>query len=245
MARVPTTNTDLAVEESRSSIARSRARRSNAPALAKKRRRAAQAKHFGRKLVRVALLWVAIVVGMIAFGLISPIGLGVSGVIIAAMLALLGTALLLIYPKLPAVTEASLLQSDIRTLPLDTEIWLESQRPALPAPAQTLVDGIGVQLETLSDQLASVDAREPATEEVRRLVGEHLPDLINGYKRVPEAMRGQAMSSGKSADQQLVESLGVIERQIGQMSEDIAKGDLDALATRGRYLEIKYQGDNV
>ena len=28
------------------------------------------------------------------------------------------------------------------------------------------------------------------------------------------------------------------------MSEELAQGDLDSLATRGRYLEIKYRGDD-
>jgi hypothetical protein len=41
----------------------------------------------------------------------------------------------------------------------------------------------------------------------------------------------------------LVEGLSVIGREIDEMAAQLAQGDLDALSTRGRYLEIKYQGD--
>jgi hypothetical protein len=37
----------------------------------------------------------------------------------------------------------------------------------------------------------------------------------------------------------------VIEREIAQMTEQLASGDVDLLATRGRYLQIKYQGDDT
>ena len=57
-------------------------------------------------------------------------------------------------------------------------------------------------------------------------------------------MRSRGNAGGRSADQELVEGLTVIEREIKTMSQNIARGDLDALATRGRYLEIKYQNEN-
>ena len=46
-------------------------------------------------------------------------------------------------------------------------------------------------------------------------------------------------------DQQLVDGLKVIGGQIDEMAGQLAQGDLDALSTRGRYLEIKYQGDTA
>jgi hypothetical protein len=35
----------------------------------------------------------------------------------------------------------------------------------------------------------------------------------------------------------------VIGREIDEMASQLAQGDIDALATRGRYLQIKYQED--
>ena len=36
----------------------------------------------------------------------------------------------------------------------------------------------------------------------------------------------------------------MIEREIAAMTERLAQGDLDSLQTRGRYLELKYSGDD-
>ncbi len=238
-----TTETDLIVEQGKASIARSRARRTDAPKLSRSigtRSRRYKMRHLGQKGLRIILWWVALLIGAIAFSLVvSP--LGVTGVIVLAMMALMGSLVFAIFPQMPAMTEDRLLSSDMASLPAKTEIWLEAQRPALPAPAQQVVDGIGVQLDTLGLQLETLDPREPAADEVRRLVGEHLPGLVNGYKRVPPAMRARPNAGGRSADQELVDGLKVIEREIQTMSENIASGDLNALATRGRYLEIKYQ----
>ncbi len=58
------------------------------------------------------------------------------------------------------------------------------------------------------------------------------------------ALRG-VERNGKTPDQQLVDGLKVIGGQIDEMAGQLAQGDLDALSTRGRYLEIKYQGDQA
>jgi hypothetical protein len=107
-----------------------------------------------------------------------------------------------------------------------------------------LVDSIGVKLEFLAPQLALLDEASPAAGEVRKLVGEQLPELIKGYARVPEPLR-RVERNGLTPDQQLAQGLQVIDDEIAQMSTQLAQGDLDLLATRGRYLQIKYQGEDV
>src|SRR3546814_20826749 len=71
-----------------------------------------------------------------------------------------------------------------------------------------------------------------------------LPILVKGYGRVPEPLR-RVERNGKTPDQQLLDGLDVIDREIAQMTRQLAEGDLDLLATRGRYLQIKYQGDDT
>ncbi|WP_430991305.1 hypothetical protein, partial [Escherichia coli] len=89
---------------------------------------------------------------------------------------LVAVTLFLLFATLtPAVRAEQLTQVPLKALPLMTEQWLDTQRKLLPAPAQTLVDGIGVKLETLSPQLATLDEREPVAAEVRKLIGEQLP----------------------------------------------------------------------
>ncbi|RYD18677.1 MAG: hypothetical protein EOP89_16775, partial [Lysobacteraceae bacterium] len=117
---------------------------------------------------------------------------------------------------------------------------LETQRALLPGPVQTLVDGIGVRLEALAPQLATLDEQQPAATEVRKLIGEQLPELIRGYGKVPADLR-MVERNGRTPDAQLADGLRLIDEEISQMSAQLAQGDLDLLETRGRFLEIKYR----
>lgn len=187
-----------------------------------------------------ALLGVLLAAGLIGT-FITPLGIGGFFLMLVAMaIVFFG---ILGWPQAPEPTPEQMAKSDLPMLPSQTERWLEAQRPALPAPAQRLADEIGIKLEAIGPQLATLDAREPAAYELRKLMAEELPELIDGYKRVPEAMR-RADRNGSSPDKQLVEGLRVVDEQLVRMAEQLASGDLDKLATQGRYLELKYRGED-
>jgi hypothetical protein len=112
----------------------------------------------------------------------------------------------------------------------------------LPAPAISIVQDIGVRLDQLAPQLQTLNENDPAAREVRKLVGEHLPELINGYKNIPDSLRRQD-NAGKTPEQQLIDGLQRIDREIETMTGQIARGELDKLATRERFLEIRYDGE--
>ena len=205
------------------------------------RRRQATRSRLGKRIARIAVADVAILVAATIVGLILP--LGIMGALAVMALLVATTVLLAIYPSETPVAPERLRQADLKALPQQTNRWLDAQRTALPAPARTLADQIGVRLETLQFQLAGLNDEEPAAAEVRKLVGEQLPEFIRGYQKVPAGLRG-VPRNGKTPDAQLVDGLTLIDREIAQMSEQLAQGDLDSLATRGRYLEIKYSGDD-
>lgn len=195
----------------------------------------------GARLARAAMADGAIIAAAIAIGLvIGPIG--VFGFLLTIVAMVIATMVLLATPVVRAPTQEKLRQADIKALPAQTGRWLDAQRPALPAPAIKVVDDIGLKLDALAPQLATLDNDAPAAAEIRKLVGEQLPEFIKGYERVPQALRG-VERNGKTPDQQLVDGLGVIGREIDEMASQLAQGDIDALATRGRYLQIKYQED--
>ena len=70
---------------------------------------------------------------------------------------------------------------------------------------------IGVRLDQLAPQLQSLDDNDPAAREVRKLVGEHLPELINGYKRIPESLKRKE-HGGKTPEQPADFNVRVSER---------------------------------
>lgn len=196
-----------------------------------------------RRVARIAMADGAILVAALVAGLILPNGIGMFGALLMMLLLVAATIGFAIFPLASAPSVEQLQQVPLKALPLTTERWLEGQRPALPSPVLGLVDAIGVKLEMLAPQLAQLDERSPAATEVRKLVGEQLPELIKGYARVPEPLR-RVERNGLTPDQQLAQGLQVIDDEIAEMSAQLAQGDLDLLATRGRYLQIKYRDDD-
>ncbi|MEH6757384.1 MAG: hypothetical protein V7676_07725 [Parasphingorhabdus sp.] len=196
--------------------------------------------YFRKKLGRAVVVTLGVLVGAGILGGILN-GIGFWGVMISAGLIAGGIWAAMKFPQMKIPTPETLVQSDLKTLAGKTEIWLEAQRPALPPPAIKIINDIGVQLDMLSPQLQKLNEAEPAAYEVRKLMGEHLPELISGYRAIPVPMRGKTNDTGKSPDEQLIRGLSLIEKEISGVTRQIAKGDIDNLSIRGRYLELKYE----
>jgi len=209
--------------------------------VSKRSRRQREGEILGR-LGRIAAVDALIIIAAIVAGFMMPAGIGMGGALLVMGLLVLATFVFAVFPLSAPPTSERLAEVPLKALPLTTERWLEAQRPALPAPMRGLVDSIGVRLETLAPQLATLDEREPAAAEVRKLLGEQLPELLKGYARVPEPLR-TVERNGLTPDQQLAQGLQTIDEEIAEMTGQIAQGDLDALATRGRYLQIRYADD--
>ncbi len=167
-------------------------------------------------------------------------GIGFWGLMMVLVSVITATAIFSNYPKVKIPKRADLTRTqDARQLVARTELWLESQRPALPAPAVALVDSLGVQLDALGRQLEHIDPAHPAAAEVRKLVGEHLPEMIDSYRRIPDHLRRETRA-GSTPDAQLVEGLGKIGREIDSVTRQLAEGSLDDLAIKSRYLDYRY-----
>jgi hypothetical protein len=171
-------------------------------------------------------------------------GIGFVGVMLAFLAAVAALVIFGNYPKVKVPARADLTRTqDARQLVARTELWLEHQRPALPAPAVSLVDQLGVQLDALGLQLEHVDPAHPAAAETRKLVGEYLPETIDAWRRIPAHLRREERA-GATPDAQLVDALGKISREVDHVTRQLAEGSLDDLAIRTRYLDYKY-GDGA
>ncbi|MEM8696636.1 MAG: hypothetical protein AAGE05_11505 [Pseudomonadota bacterium] len=207
-----------------------------------RRQRQRRQQELMRRLRRSIIAAIGIVIGMMAVGgIISSIGF--SWFMLTLLLATLTAFAFLIFPQAETVTQEKLMESELPALPSNTESWLAKQRLALPAPANRKLDEIAVRLEELRPQLANLDPREPAAVEVRRLVGVELPELVEGYKRVPDHLRREESHGGRTPENQLVDGLEIVEQEVGRMTRQLAAGELDALATQKTFLKLKYRGD--
>lgn len=230
-------NSDRILAEARASLTQQRAggRRSIGRRAAEMKR-----KHQTAKLTRLLVTIGAILVAAIVTGLIVD-GIGITGLFVTVLAMVAAFAVLTKYPRMPVPSLDALNTGDVRTMVGRTELWLEAQRPALPPPAVRLVDQIGVQLDALGAQLEGLKRDEPATQDVRRLVGEHLPGMVESYRKIPAHLRAEERG-GRNADQQLVDGLGKISKEIDEITRQLAAGDLDALAVTSRYLDYRYGG---
>jgi len=209
---------------------------------AARRRRERRKAAFRRIAKRLVLTSVAILAIAIAAGLvIGPIG--ITGLLVVILAMVLAWTAILMASHAPEPTPERIATSDLAQLPARTDDWLETQRRALPAPAQRQLDQLSLSLEAIAPQLAALDPRQPEAVEARRLIGDELPDLVRGYQRVPQSLRRQPLNGGPSPDRQLIDGLGTITEEITRMNTRLADNDLKALATQNRFLEIKYRGD--
>jgi hypothetical protein len=204
----------------------------------------AKARHYARMIKRVLIACAAILVAAIAAGLVIG-GLGFGGVMTTFFALVAAVVLFSQFPRIKVPKRADLTRTqDARQLVARTELWLEHQRPALPAPAVTLVDQLGVQLDALGMQLEHVDPNHPAAAETRKLVGEHLPEMVDTYRKIPAQLRREERA-GATPEAQLVDGLGRISDEIDRVTRQLADGVLDDLAIRSRYLEYRYGNGDV
>ena len=166
-------------------------------------------------------------------------GIGFAGVMALIVASVIAVAVLGNYPKLKTPRRENLNKGNVQDMVGRTELWLESQRPALPAPAAKIVSDMGVQLDALGLQLEGVDQNHPKAREVRSLVGEQLPEMIDSYRKIPAHLRTE-QRAGATPDQQLTDSLGKISGEIDSITRQLAEGSLDDLAIKHRYLDYKF-----
>lgn len=193
-----------------------------------------------KRVRNIALAVVAIWIGAGIFSaVIGPLLFwGFMATLLATVVAV---GVLGLYPKVKTPRREELKLGNPAQMVARTELWLEAQRPALPPPAQTLVDQLGLQLDALGLQLKGLGDNEPAMAEVRELVGEYIPETIDNYRKIPVHLRAEEYA-GKTADQRLTESLTKLSGEVDRVTRRLAEGALDDLAIKSRYLEYRYGG---
>ena len=192
----------------------------------------------GKRAMRILAALVAIFIGAFAWGLVTP--LGTTGVMIAVALAVLAAILLGVFPKSRQEVAAVDALSNAEVVHrLDS--MLIRERPALPAPALSQIDAISAQLPLLEKRLEALGSLDPLAQDARRLMGQHLPDLIERYERVPAAYRQQRDGEGISVEERLLSGLGAARSAIDDIGARLAQGDLSAFETQGRFIESRYK----
>jgi hypothetical protein len=201
------------------------------------RRTQRQAKSVVQRIANAGMAVGGIALAALLFAMfIAP--LGVNGFLLLVLaVAGVGGWFLLRRPQAEMPTPQAMKNADLAAIPRRVEAWLERQRRSLPSRASRLIDEILLRLEVLGEQLGQVPTGQPIAGDARRLIGEHLPRLVDTYLKVPQAYR----TPGSEPEQQLLEGLVTIADELRRLSEQLVRGDLDALAVEGKFLEQRYK----
>jgi hypothetical protein len=194
-----------------------------------------------RTLVKIGVAVGVISLGTIAIGLFAPIGM--FGFLAAVGLAI-GIAAVIAFSggreiAKPEVTPD--LPNGAMVERFDSYIY--RTRAALPAPAQAEIDQLSAALPPLKRTLERIETLDPNAQDARRLMSIHLPGLIDRYLHVPPAYRSQQDGEGMTVDERLVEALGAGRVALSEISEKLARADMAAFETQGRFIKSRYGED--
>ena len=198
----------------------------------------------GRVAVRTGVALAAIWLATIMIGFVRPIGmfgflaaLLLTGIVVATMIARGGRQ------AVSAPAPSTDLPNGVMVERFDS--YLYRSRRALPAPAQAEVDAITKVLPSLKQTLERVETLDPSAQDARRLMSIHLPGLIERYERVPAAYRQEIDGEGKTVDQRLIEGLAAGRAALAEVSEQLARADVAALETQGRFIQSRYGEERI
>lgn len=195
-------------------------------------------RHRFKRLKRATLAAFAIFMIALVIATLTD-GLGIEGFVLMLFTMVSAFVLLALFPRTRNLATGKISALNLRDLIDQTPMWLETQRRLLPSTTHVVVDELASRLQNVSPQLATLNENEPAAHEIRKLLGEHLPSLIKSYTNIPVALRQQP-HAGSTPQEQLMDGLITVTREVEMIGSAVARGELDALAIRGRFLAARY-----
>jgi hypothetical protein len=194
----------------------------------------------GKRLMQAAMALAAIFIGTAIFS--QAVGaIGAMGFFFVLVAAVLIAGYLLFRPSSDPRPVAYSETLPTGTVVRQLESLLQRERRALPAPAAVRADAIGAQLPLLESRLAELDPLDPLAQDAKRLMGKHLPELIERYEKVPAEYRREKDGDGLTVDERLVASLDAAHKALGDIGSQLARTDRDAFETQGRFIESRYR----
>lgn len=214
--------------------------KSKATREAERRQRQRAMGEFGRRVGRAAAVTGASGVGLIGYGLaVAPVGF--TGLMAAGAATIVAASAALFWPSRRPQGSSALTMVSLGTLTLEAEDWLLRQRNLMPGRAAPSIDAILLRLHDIQPYLAKLDPNAPLAGEARRLIGEHLPRLVNSYLGVPASARDANPEIAK----RLIGGLGIVAAEMQRLCEQLSRDEVLNFETQGRFLETRYGAEDT
>jgi hypothetical protein len=209
--------------------------KSKAVRQAEKRRRQRRNEEAMRRLRLAAILGGTGGAGILGYGAaVAPLG---STALIAAVAAIaLTSGAALLWPKRHG-WGGDFSREELAALPVEAEEWLLLQREYLPGAAAGALDAILDRLADLQPRLGEIDPNSALAWEARRLIGDHLPNLVADYCALPSVTHQR----DPQVRTLLINGLSTLADELAHLCEEVSRDQRMMLETRGRFIESRYR----
>jgi hypothetical protein len=202
------------------------------------------AEAFGRTR-RAALIFVGLVFGLIVASILGA-SVGFVTWIVALPAFMLAALVSLAFPTRGSrISEPRLSHEDaLQRMPLGTLTdrcgqYLADRAAELPRAALPAADQILARLSQLHPHLADLPPNEPIAGEARRLIGGHLPRLVDSYLALPPTERGAASENSR----RIAESLDIVADELAELCRNLDECRSTSFQTEHRFIETRYRPD--
>lgn len=216
--------------------------RSSASREARKRRAKRKFEEALRRVRRATLIFVGLMAALVAAA-IAVGGIGFLTWLVAIPTAILFALISLSWPSrrqesapsAPGMPKALPLPE----LALRVEDGLIDRSKEFPGRALPAADAIVARLNELQPHLADLAPNSLPAGNARRLIGEHLPKLIDSYLELPPTLR----RPGSESSERFTESLDIVARELDELLETCCRDKQLGFDTQQRFIETRYKDD--
>ena len=191
-----------------------------------------------RRVRRASLVALALLTTLVAYSIfVDPIGIltwfaAVPTIFLAATLALF-------WPS--SRRPAHRIQAEDPPVRLEmlagrTEEWLLERCRELPRTALPALDAILARLGEMDRDLAALPPAAPLAGEAQRLLGQHLPRLVDTYLALPPGARDPR----SEASRRVAESLDIVAEELTRLSGEIHRDRTLSFETQRRFIATRY-----
>jgi hypothetical protein len=193
-----------------------------------------------RRLRRSTLVFVAIVASLIAYSwLVAPIGF--PNWLIAILAAYVVAFLTLFWPARQRTGQETKAAPDRDDLAGVAEAMRRARGDRFPQSALPATDAILARLDELRPYLKTLDPHSQTAGDAQRLIGRHLPKLIETYLALPPSAR----AGDSDCNRRFTRSLDIVANELGALLEHASRGRHQSFETQWRFIESRYDDEGL
>jgi len=202
---------------------------------AERRRKLRKRRAAGRRLARASYLGSGAGAGVIGYEVLIG-SMGMAGLVTAGAAAAIAMGTTLLWPA-GSKASRTVSREELDALVHDAENWLLEQRAKLPGRAIPAFDMIFFRLNDLHPRLAALEPNSTLAWDLRRLLTNHLPRLVQSYSELPATVR----DADPELLDRLIDGLGTLDEELIRICREASREDLTTFEAQERFLEARYK----